>query len=240
MFAMYRLLAFIFLTIFSGIPLSHSFAQESVPTNTPLPEIARTTTPTQAQPTITPMGNLVKQLRILSPVNGQIIQGITPIQVFTNFSEIRSMELAYAYSTNPTDTWFTIPLRDSLITDGVIAEWDTSTISDGNYDLLLTANLVDGNKVTAKVELLRVRNYSAIETNTPTPVTPTSEAEIANNPTPIPTNTAVAATKTPFPENPASLSTIELAYNLGKGALVTAGIFALIGMYSIIKKTYPR
>lgn len=239
MFAMYSLIISVSLIILSSISNLLFSAQEPDLTITPSITPERDATPTQFVTTITPMGNLNQQFSIMSPVPGQALQGKIPIQIFTNISEIESMELSFAYSNDPTDTWFQITTSQTPIRDGIITEWDTSLISDGDYDLLLVANLADGNKVTTTINELRVRNYSPIETDTPTPVSPTPEGEDIPSPSLTSTSTAISDTQTPFPRNPASITTDEITCSLGKGAIVTVGVFALIGLYFILRKSYP-
>jgi len=231
MFAMNRQIVPVFLIIINFLHWRPP-AQVPEPTNVPM----STLTPTQTIPTITPMGNLRQEVKIVSPVSGQAIQGKIAILGSTNLLEIQSLELAFAYANDPTDTWFLLISVNEPVIDGVIAEWDTSTISDGNYELLLVVNLSDGGKLVTTVESLRVRNSSPIETNTPPPIRPTSEIGEINNAAHTPTTTPILPTPTPFPKNPAVLSTYDLAYNFGKGALVTVGFIALVGLFLAMRK----
>ena len=100
---------------------------------------------------------------IHSPVGGQALQGIVQILGTTSIEGFRSSELSFAYLVNPTDTWFKISESEVQVENGVIADWDTTTISDGDYILRLVIKLGDGNELMSSVDGVRVRNYSPIE-----------------------------------------------------------------------------
>jgi hypothetical protein len=140
-----------------------------------------------------------------------------------------------------TDTWFLIYESDEAITDGEMTQWDTSTITDGEYKLRLVVTLQDGSQLTNDINNLRVRNYTPIETNTPEP-----NATRAPGDTPIPTITPTSTitplppTATPLPPNPAIISSQEILLSLGKGALLTVSFFALLGLYQLIRSATGR
>lgn len=200
-------------------PGSIGYAQQATPTETPTPEALL--------------------VIINSPVNGQALKGNVSITGSTAIENFNSAELSFAYSDNPTDTWFLIQVSTEPVRKGTLATWDTSTITDGLYDLRLLVVRQDGEPITYVVEQLRVRNYTPIETNTPTPVTPTSTPLPGDTPvpteTPTPTESPIPPTVTNLPPNPAQITRQDLGFSLGKGALFTLGLFALIGIYLSIK-----
>lgn len=166
------------------------------------------------------------------------ITGSTELQGFVN------ARLSFTYSDHPTQTWFLIRSDIPPVQDATLAEWDTTTITDGVYDLQLIVERQSGEPVVYTVRKLRVRNYTPVETSTPTPVTPTSTSLPGDTPqpsaTPTPTDTPIPPTATALPPNPAQISRQDLGLSLGKGAVFTVGLFALLGIYISIKNIRKR
>lgn len=209
--------------------LAHGYAgalqQQPIPTTTPSTDSAL----------ITPAGD--QEPQIISPTPGQALQGNVPIVVNTTLQNFQSLELTFTYSGESTASWFLIVQGIQPVINDTLVQWDTSTITDGDYDLRLEVTLIDGRKQTAIVKGIRVRNYSPVETETPTPAPPTATAAPAD--TPLPTITPSGApsasppTATPIPSNPAALDEREIWISVGKGALAIAGLFALGGLYQM-------
>lgn len=182
---------------------------------------------------------------ISAPSAGQVLQGIVAINGNTAVEGFSSAELSFAYRQDITDTWFLIQQIDQPVADSLLAQWDTTAISDGVYDLQLVVNLQDGQKISARVNDLRVRNYSPIETDTPTLSPPTLTPMPSGTPTPtsttepIPsythTDTPELPTVTPLPTNPARLTRQAVANSLGMGALTGIGIITLLGIYALAR-----
>jgi hypothetical protein len=187
----------------------------------------------QASPTPTP------GVHLSSPQGGQALQGSVPILGNTDVAGFQSASLYFGYRGDPTHTWFLIAQSDQAVKDGTLAQWDTTTITDGDYSLRLIVNLGDGSQQVADVTGLRVRNYSVVETNTPTPFTPTATPMPGNTPvpsiTPTPSATPVAPSGTPFTANPAQITTVDIASSMGKGVLAIIGLFALMGAYQGVR-----
>jgi hypothetical protein len=185
---------------------------------------------------------------ITSPVAGQALQGIVQISGTTAVEGFQSAVLSFAYGYNPTDTWFKISVSDTPVQDGVLAEWDTTRISDGDYTLRLTVKLADGGELVEMVESVRVRNYTPIEADTPTPTMPTPTPRpsetlaptVTPSITPTPTVTPVIATSTAPPPNPAELSQAAVLSSIGLGILATAGLFAVFGLLYGIRRLIRR
>lgn len=132
---------------------------------------------------------------IRSPVDGQAVQGLLTIEGSASHPFFEAYDLAFTYSENPTDTWFSI--ADTVadpVSDGPLALWDTTGLTDGTYRLRLRVFLSNGNVLQVFVENLRVRNYTPIEPapvgtlqpeSTPTAAPPTRTPR----PTPLPVRT---------------------------------------------------
>jgi hypothetical protein len=203
---------------------------------------------------------------IHAPQAGQALKGIVPIVVSNAVEDFQSVELSFAYANDTTGTWFLIFEGDQPVDNATIAQWDTTTITDGEYNLRMVVNLLNGSQQTVTVAGLRVRNYSAAETDTPAPVTPTASSTPTNGgapmiegepttstpeatstimqPTPTQTSPPLTVTVTPIPPNPAQISGEQVLLSMGVGVLVVAGVFALLGAYhwlrSLARKRYEE
>lgn len=175
---------------------------------------------------------------ISAPVPGQVLQGAVTIRGSTQITDFVSAELSFSYSLKPSPTWFLIESFDQPSPEGNLATWDTSAISDGIYDLRLTVNLKDGTQKEFLVTGLRVRNYTPVETSTPTPtqIKPAATLE----PTRTATITPIPLTATPLPTNPAGLSDPELGLSVLQGTAIALGLFLLAGIYLGLKAIFRR
>ena len=111
---------------------------------------------------------------ITSPLDGAILNGLVPITGTATHPQFQRYELAFAYSPNPTGTWF--PLQAAVntqVVNEIIGRWDTTQISDGLYTLRLRVFYSDTAYLEAFVQNVRVQNatsttvVSAPETPTP-------------------------------------------------------------------------
>ena len=102
---------------------------------------------------------------ITAPLEGSGAAGVMPISGTATHPEFQRYELSFAYSPNPTDTWFPIAPRGTApVINEVLGRWDTSQISDGLYTLRLRVFYGDGSAfLEAVVGNIRVQNA------TPTP-----------------------------------------------------------------------
>lgn len=187
----------------------------------------------------TPAPALVEKAEIQSPVAGQALQGTVSIRGTSAIKDFVSAEIDFAYTDSSPDTWFLITQSQTPVDHGELAHWDTTTITDGVYDLRLTVTLKDGSRQSVTINRLRVRNYTLIETDTPAPTTPTATPipgdTTVPSMTPTATITPVPPTATSLPPNPAQLSTNDIFGSAGKGALAILGFFILIGFYRSIR-----
>jgi hypothetical protein len=173
---------------------------------------------------------------ISSPIPGQAVQGAIVIRGNTSVNGFQSYEVDFAYTTDATQTWFLIEESTLPVQDGILAVWDTSTITDGDYNLRLIITRTDGEQVEIQVTDLRVRNNTPIETDNPTP---TQGSLVMGIPTLTSTPQAIStlmttsqpATPTPLLANPIDVSTSQIILTFGKGVAYTIGIFALLGAY---------
>lgn len=201
-------------------------------------EATTSPTPETNTPVVSTPGPEVGSAAILSPQAGQALQGTVPIVVDAAVEGFEAAELAFAYAINPTGTWFTIFQGNQPVAGETLAQWDTSQISDGVYTLRLIVKLSNGAQQTIDLEGLRVRNYTAIESDTPTPVTPSATLPPKDTPvpslTPTPTGTPLPPTPTLQPTNPAILGRTQVLTSVAQGGLAALGLFVLAGLYGTL------
>ena len=164
---------------------------------------------------------------ITSPQPASILRGQVEIVGTVNLPEFVSAELGFAYMVNPTDTWYVIQSLTQPSEAAVLAVWDTSTLTDGDYNLRMRVLLKDGSFQDILVEGLKIRNDQPIEP-TPTEEIPTLSVVVTSAvPTSAPTPTLMLELATTLPDNAASLTTIEVYRTFGRGVLIAIGIFLI-------------
>jgi hypothetical protein len=180
-------------------------------------------------------------LSFTTPNPGQAVQGIVPISGIVNPKGFRKGELSYTYKDDPRETWFLITELTEPVSNGLIAEWDTTIITDGEYTLRLLVNTSGQQQMEVFLKGIRVRNYTPIETNTPAPsASPAPLDTVAPSPTSTPTATQIPSTLTPFPPNPVELTTQEINNSLIRGAVIGIGLLAIFGLYILLKNLKNR
>ncbi len=169
-----------------------------------------------------------------SPAPGSALQGAVAITGSTDLPGFASAEVDFSYSGGGTSEWFLIAQSQSSVKNDSLAVWDTSKIADGDYALRVQVTLTDGSTVQKLVTGLRVRNYTAIETDTPAPLIKT-QAIISPTAT-IPIVTATPRpTPTGLPGNPASMIPGALEFNMILGVMAVVIVFGLLGLYRWLK-----
>jgi hypothetical protein len=169
---------------------------------------------------------------IVSPGPGAALQGTVTITGTSDAIGFVSYELAFAYPDDPTGTWFLVAQSNRAVQNGILAEWDTTVISDGNYTLRLLVFLDNGASLEVRVPDLRVRNYTPVETPTPGPTSaPATESLPTATPyIPLPTLTSL-------PANPAVLTASRILSGLGYGALAAVSVLLVLSLYLRLRKS---
>jgi hypothetical protein len=169
-----------------------------------------------------------KRIYITSPKPGEHVQGKVSIVGKSAIENFSFSEISFAYSDNPTNTWFVISKSQQSYTDDVLCIWDTSAITDGSYDIRLRVYTGGNEFKEAVIKGVRVSNYTATETPRPTA---TSPLQPTNEPTSVPTSTNTPfPTPTSLPLNPAELSQNAILANLSRGALAVLMLFGVCGL----------
>jgi hypothetical protein len=181
----------------------------------------------------------VEGWQVLSPQPGQPILGSISIEAELAAEGVESVEISFAYSEDPTGTWFLITEIAGPPSDHKLVDWETSRLTDGDYTLRLIALLEDGRELTSIVPGLRLRNYTPVETATPTAtLTPAPDSTHTPFPTIIPTLTSIPYTPTALPANPALLTERDIGFHIILGALGAGAFFAILGLYASTRRFF--
>jgi len=166
------------------------------------------------------------------PESGQPVQGFVEITGSTDIPGFQSFTLDFTYQDDRTRTWFEIESSGQNVSAGVLGSWDTRQIGDGDYRLRLQVFAATGETKRFVVGNVRVRNYTPLDTATPT-LTPT----ISATPFPTPTTTLTPTltvtafpTPSPLPRNRAEVTSDQITTNLARGAIVAIALFAVFGL----------
>jgi hypothetical protein len=163
---------------------------------------------------------------ITFPRQGDALQGNVTIVGSTQVNGFVSSEISFAYSGNTTATWFLISKSEQMVQNEILGEWNTSLISDGNYDLRLRTFLTDGTYFDKVIEELRIRNYTPVETLLPSPT-----ASMQSRTADVLIQEVLSPTPFSLPPNPVELTNHRLLRSLVLGFLATITIYLLISIF---------
>lgn len=175
---------------------------------------------------------------ITTPQSGDTLRGQVQILGSMDYPTFASAELAFSYASDSGDTWFAIQTFSQPILDSAIAVWDTTSLTDGDYNLRLRINLQDGTILDDIVTDLKIRNQ---ELPTPTS-TDLPLPQFDNNATPTPriiepTEIILSfPSSTPLPPNPASITTDSIYKIFAQSALVVLVLFVLFFLILRLRK----
>ncbi len=181
-------------------------------------------------------------ISIVSPQPGDVLRGQVEIVGNMDVPNFASAELAFSYASNPADrfAWFTIQTFSQPVNAErpVLAVWDTTVITDGDYILHLRVTLQDGTVQDAVVSDLKIRNEVPLPTPSPLPTFPSQ----FSTPLPVLTLQPVAALQTfpsptSLPANPASVTSTSIYSNFARGALITLALFAFFSLILRLRKS---
>jgi hypothetical protein len=179
---------------------------------------------------------------ITTPLDGATVSGIAPILGTATHPQFLRYELAFGYSPNPTDTWFTLqdPVKTPVVNE-VLGRWDTTGIADGVYTLRLRVYWTERLFLEAFARDVHVQNATptspAPQPATPTPkVAPATATPVIVLPptsTPRPTTAVVSANTTSRPSSaaPSWLDKQIIGRAVLTGLTLTGSLFVLLGVY---------
>jgi len=179
---------------------------------------------------------------LTAPLAGDILRGQITITGTTDIPNFLSAQLDFAYASDPTGTWFALQTFSQPIVDSALTTWDTTVITDGDYNLRLRVSLADGTSQEVTVPI-KIQNDVPFMTPTPIPTTTPESITVHQIPTPFllaasPTPTEVPRpTPTPLPTNSAALNQSAIYTSLGRGALVIVGLFIFAGLIIRIRRS---
>lgn len=183
---------------------------------------------------------------ITSPQPGETLRGLVEVQGRMDIPNFASAELAFTFDANASDpaaSWFPIQTFPQPVTNPILAAWDTTAVTDGDYALRLRIFLQDGTSQDVFVNDLKIRNNEPLPTATPTatevvfnfqPLNETPGAPAPGEITPTPVITY--PTSTPLPANPASLTTSSILTIFWQSALVILVLFAFFSLVLRLRK----
>jgi hypothetical protein len=169
-----------------------------------------------------------QRIYITNPVEGSLAQKQVSINGKTDVNGFSRSEVEFSYMSNPVETWFLLSRSNRPVTDGQLALWDTSNLTDGDYSIRLRVFFADGSWRDVTVPGIRVRNYTSTQTPLPTSTerkTPASLPSLTSSPTSSP-----MPTPSPFPHNKAELSMPQVLASFGRGALAAILFFIIFGL----------
>ena len=135
---------------------------------------------------LTPSSQVLGQadFAITSPEDGSAVQGKVEIKGYIKATDFAGYDLDFSNGSSSGSGWFPIQTSDQNPTDESLGFWDTNSITDGIYRIRLTVHYKNTGEAELFVEDIRVRNYSPIETNTPSAnSTPLPAQVISGKPT---------------------------------------------------------
>ena len=192
--------------------------------------------------------------RITSPKAGDSLFGNVSITGTASNPNMARFILAWDSQDDETETWFQIggPVTQQ-VKDGVLGQWNTTTVPDGRYQLRLRVVLRDGTVLNDIVQNLRVSNKqpTPLPTVPPTvtPIQATVPPTAGPSPTPLiqqpPTSTprpalptvppTIAPPPSPEPDSPQVVVAFEALQNACCSGVYLAFFgFAVFGLYRLL------
>jgi hypothetical protein len=171
---------------------------------------------------------LPENIAINYPQNGQSVRGVVEITGSVVSDLFLRGEIYYAYNNAENTTWFLIAQLEQPMENGVLARWDTTTITDGEYQIKIRLIKIDYSSDELIIQPVYVRNYSLEPTITPAPTNADVKVKEA---TPISSDKTFS---TPFPQNPAAVSNEGIKKSIAVGITLTLLILAGLLLYRII------
>lgn len=181
---------------------------------------------------------------ITSPQADATLRGLVEIQGRMDTPNFASAELAFTFNASASDpaaSWFVVQTFPQPITNPVLAAWDTTAVTDGEYALRLRVFLQDGSFQEAVIPNLKVRNDEPLPTSTPTATEAVFNFQPLNE-TPVVSAQATSMpvitypTSTPLSANPASLTAVSIVTIFWQSALAILVLFAFFSLVLRLRK----
>jgi hypothetical protein len=180
---------------------------------------------------LSPLTALIPTVEVTTPQEGQALQGSVNISGTVSADGFVSGDVSYAYDTDKNATWFFISTISQPVANGVLAVWDTSTISDGDYQLKVSAKYKNGETKEVIIHQMLVRNYTMIKS---TEAVKTQEDSQAIEVKPTATESPKIVV-TPFPTNSGSLEISQIQGDLQWGGILGILFLLFTGIAALIR-----
>ena len=173
---------------------------------------------------------------ITTPRDGDEVHGLVTIIGSAFHPSFEFYDLAFAYPDDPTNTWFQIGDQvESPIREGELGIWDTSGISEGEYQLRLRVVLTNGTVIETLVNNLQISRQPSLASPTPFPQVTRPEG-----PLPVVSSTATP-TMRPTLIPPESVDGVDRARSVFQFGFLLGGIgFVVVGLALIVIRGYGR
>jgi hypothetical protein len=166
------------------------------------------------------------------PEAGEVVDGLVGIRGTVPSQDFASAKVAYSYMADA-DDWFLIARIEQPVEDRLLASWDTTTITDGIYQIRLTVKTTDGSKIENIVKDLRVANDSHLV------LQPESDGEVIKiQSTPVHNLTSVMPTA--LPANPAAIDDNLFNRSILIGGLSGVGTVIVFVLWTILRNHLNR
>ena len=190
-----------------------------------------------AQASSNPQATIVKSIFLQSPREGQALQGVELIEGKMRGEGFIQGIIHFSYSDSSAQdrSWFFVAEIDGenqgSSQTAFQVEWDTTQITDGDYDLRVVAEYEGGAAIFEVVPDLRIRNHSPVETAVPGSPTEVigDGPTLSPSPTPEPQRTP-----TLLPPNPVEVRADDLQRVLLITGIAVAGFFIVGIIYWIL------
>lgn len=169
-------------------------------------------------------------VQITYPETGGVVEGLVEIRGTVPAQDFASARVAYSYMGDE-DNWFLIARIDQPVEDEILATWDTTTITDGIYQLRLIVKTIDGVKKEIIVKDLRVANYSHLA------LQPEAIGEVAETQS-TPSDSVTSTMPTTLPANPASIDDKLFNRTLLIGGLSGFGVVIVFIILTFLKNRF--
>lgn len=182
--------------------------------------------------------------QIVSPQAGQTLVGNVNVIGTASDPSFQRYRLEFASMDAQDEQWLLVAEITQQVTNGVLAQWDTTQVPDGRYQIRLRVILRDGTVVQIAVQNLLVQNQQP--TPLPTLAGPPTAAAPTTTPTQGPTPTGVIqqpptsappptfASPGAAPQNGDAAQVLGAARSAFCGGVLLALVgFALLGVYRV-------
>ena len=192
----------------------------------------------QSAATPTTSSTIISPPFLSVPSRGQNVKGVVDITGSTLVDGFTSFIVDFAYSQDKTNTWFEIQSSNQNIASGVLARWDTQSITDGDYRLRLRVFTTLGEPKAYVVEDVHVRNYTATDTPLPlmtiTPAPTETTTPLASIPETV-TSTSFPR-PSPLPGNPVQVTGGQIISSIARGVTAIAVLFLFFGLLMRLRR----